>query len=102
MNEPTSEKQRAASQRNLRAIGALVLLALVGWACLSPFGGWLQSFFYGTGVRWENAYVALEAAEMNLPRNERERERLLMATAMTEGEQPLGLKPGPRLHPVGT
>ena len=102
MTAPVNEPAREAWRRNIRWLAALGLLAAAGWACLTPFGGWVQSFFFGTGVRWQNAYVALDTAEMNLPRNERERERLLMANAMTEGEQPVGLKAGPRLHPVGT
>jgi len=73
-----------------------------GALAITPFGGWLQSFFYGTGVRWHEAYSALEAGETNLPRDERERERLLIASARTESEPPIGMKVGPRLHPVGT
>ncbi|MEO7726860.1 MAG: hypothetical protein ABIS45_06370, partial [Burkholderiales bacterium] len=92
----------AKSRRDLLLVVALVMLALVGWACLTPFGGWVQSFFFGTGVRWQNAYVALDTAENNLPRNERESDRLLLANAMAEGEPPAGLKMGPRLHPAGT
>jgi hypothetical protein len=97
-----NQQTRAASRRDFRVVIMPVLVAAIGWACLTPFGGWVQSFFFGTGVRWSNAYVALETAEANLPRNERDRERLLMVTAMTEGEAPIGFKPGPRLHPVGT
>ena len=93
---------RAKSRHDLFLAAGLGLLALIAWACVTPFGGWVQSFFYGSGVRWQNAYAALDTAEMNLPRNERERERLLLATALTEGEPPLGMKIGPRLHPVGT
>jgi len=99
---PPALSPAKASRRDFRLIALLALLAAVGYACLTPFGGWIQSFFFGTGVRWQNAYVALDAAEMNLPRDPRERERLLMANAMTEGEMPIGLKAGPRLHPVGT
>jgi hypothetical protein len=85
-----NQQIRAASRRDFRVVIMLILLAAIAWACVTPFGGWVQSFFVGTGVRWSNAYVALETAEMNLPRNERERERLLMVTAMTEGEAPIG------------
>ena len=83
-------------------VSALALLAAIAWICVTPFGGWVQSFFFGTGVRWQNAYIALDTAESNLPRNERDRDRLLLANAMTDGEPPVGLKMGPRLHPVGT
>jgi hypothetical protein len=79
-----------------------VSLVALGALAITPFGGWLQSFFYGSGVRWHEAYSALEAAETNLPRDERERERLLIASARTESEPPIGMKVGPRLHPAGT
>jgi hypothetical protein len=85
VNEPA----RAASRRDFRLVITLVLLAAVGWACLTPFGGWVQSFFFGTGVRWQNACVVLDTAENNLPRNERGRDRLLLANAITDGEQPI-------------
>src|SRR3954463_8230344 len=90
------------SRRDLRLVIGLVFLAAVGWACVTPFGGWVQSFFFGTGVRWDNAYIALDTAEANLPRNERERERVLMINLAAEDEAPVGLKVGPRLHPAGT
>ena len=102
MTASPNQQTRAASRRDFRIVIMLVLLAAIAGACVTPFGGWVQSFFFGTGVRWSNAYVALETAEANLPRNERDRERLLIVTAMTEGEAPIGFKPGPRLHPVGT
>ena len=102
MTASPNQQTRAASRRDFRIVIMLVLLAAIAGACVTPFGGWVQSFFFGTGVRWSNAYVALETAEANLPRNERDRERLLIVTAMTEGEAPIGFKLGPRLHPVGT
>ncbi len=64
------------------SVVALVIAGLVVLA-MTPFGGWEQSFFFGTGVRWQNAYTALEAAETNLPRDPRERERMLLAWAST-------------------
>jgi len=80
---------------------AVPLVALAASAA-TPFGGWVQSFFFGTGVRWQEAYSALEAAETNLPRDPRERERLLIAWAQVEGEPPIGMTIGPRLHRAGT
>ena len=80
---------------------AILVIAVAGVG-MTPFGGWVQSFFYGTGARFADAYVALDPAEANLPRNPRERERLLLANAYGDGEQPIGLPVGPRLHPVGT
>jgi hypothetical protein len=80
----------------------LVPLLAVAAVAPTPFGGWLQSFVFGTGVRWENAYVALDTAEANLPRNARERERQLVANLLGDSSTPRGLKPGPRVHPAGT
>jgi hypothetical protein len=87
--------------RTVQGVG-VVLLLLVGGFALTPYGGWVQSFFHGTGTRWQDAYIALEAAETNLPRDPRERERLLLALAQTEGEPPIGMTIGPRLHRPGT
>src|SRR5688500_9508682 len=72
------------------AVATVVVAAFVALA-LTPFGGWVQSLLGGTGVRWAEAYQALDAAETNLPRNARERERLLQAWAMVEDEPPAGL-----------
>lgn len=83
------------------SVAALFIAGLVVLA-MTPFGGWLQSFFFGTGVRWQNAYTALDAAETNLPRNPRERERMLLAWASTEGDPPEGMQIGPRIHNAGT
>jgi hypothetical protein len=80
----------------------LVPLAAIAAIASTPFGGWLQSFFFGTGVRWENAYVALDTAEANLPRDARERERQLVVSVLGESSTPRGFKPGPRLHAAGT
>ncbi len=74
---------------------AAVLVALGN----TTFGAWTQSFL-GTGVRWQEAYKALETAERNLPRNSHERERLLLATAHAEADPPLGLPIGPRLRSI--
>src|SRR3954471_1925134 len=98
----TTNARSARSRRDLRVVIAFIFLAALGWACVTPFGGWVQSFFFGTGVRWDNAYIALDTAEANLPRNERERERVLMINRAAEDEAPIGLKVGPRLHPAGT
>jgi hypothetical protein len=83
------------------SLAAAVIAALVVLA-MTPFGGWVQSVIAGTGVRWQNAYTALEAAETNLPRDPRERERMLIAWARTEGDPPTGMKMGPRIHDAGT
>ncbi len=83
------------------SLAAAVIAALVVLA-MTPFGGWMESFIAGSGVRWQNAYAALEAAETNLPRDPRERERMLIAWARTEGDPPAGMKIGPRLHAPGT
>jgi hypothetical protein len=56
----------------------------------------------GSSIQWADAYRALDAPEIALPRNVRERDRLLLANAMADGEPPAGFTPGPRLHPPGT
>ena len=100
MTPPAAARPRTHPDA-LQWIG-LILLLLVGAIAMTPYGGWVQSFFYDTGTRWQDAYTALEAAETNLPRDPRERERMLIAWAQTEGEAPIGMTIGPRLHPPGT
>ena len=101
----------ATPPRNIRARSwrselfvALVVVPVVVLAMMydTPFGGWAQSLVTGTGVRWQDAYVALEMPESNLPRDERERERLLLAWAHTGSPPPKGMPLGPRLHRAGT
>jgi len=84
--------------RNL-AIAAVVVFA-IGVAALmrTPFGGWLQSFVYGPGVRWEDAYRGLDAAE---PAGVHDIERRRLAWAQAEDEPPAGLTIGPRRHRPG-
>jgi hypothetical protein len=83
-------------------------LALVGWVVLIMLaqstltGRWRLSFLGGSRVRWRDAYVALDSAELNLPRDSAQRERLLVANAQVESEPPLGLLGLPRIHPRGT
>ncbi len=97
MSEP-----RPDLNRNARIAFSLLAIAGLAWLVTTPAGGWVQSWFFGTGVRWQNAYVALDTAEMNLPRNGQERERMLKAWAMAENELPVEFEWGPRLHPAGT
>lgn len=95
----------SASQATTRVSRAWWLVVpAIAFAAIypTPFGGWVQSFFYGSGARWEPAYTALDTAEANLPRDPVQRERLLVATAMADSEPPMGPVIGPRLHPVGT
>ena len=87
--------------------GLLVALVVVPVAVIvvlfpTPFGGWVQSFFWGTGVRWQEAYSALEMPESNLPRDPREREHLLLAWAQADNPPPRGMDTEARLHPAGT
>ncbi|MDQ6923494.1 MAG: hypothetical protein M3Z74_04915 [Pseudomonadota bacterium] len=98
---PPSPNRANASRTIMWSVAAAVFAGLVVLA-MTPFGGWVQSFFFGTGVRWQNAYTALEAAETNLPRDPRERERMLLAWASTEGDPPAGMEIGPRIHGAGT
>src|SRR5229473_259204 len=99
--QPPSPHSVDASHAMMWSLAAAVIAALVVLA-MTPFGGWMESFIAGSGVRWQNAYAALEAAETNLPRDPRERERMLIAWARTEGDPPAGMKIGPRLHAPGT
>jgi hypothetical protein len=63
---------RANASRAIMCSVAAAVMAGLAVLAMTPFGGWVQSFFFGTGVRWQNAYTALEAAETNLPRDPRE------------------------------
>jgi hypothetical protein len=86
------------SGRRLVLLAALAAVAGVG---MTPFGGWLESFVHGTGTRWRDAYVALESPELSLAADPAQRERLLLALAQADGEPPVGLRVGPRLHAPG-
>lgn len=80
-------------------------LFLVVLACLALIGAGafaFRSFVSGDAIRWSDAYVALESAEVGLPANPSERERLLLANAMAEDEPPPGMTVGPRVHAPGT
>ena len=89
--------------KRLAAAAALLAMLWVAASLLAartPFGGWVRSLAFG--VRWQDAYVALETAEANLPRDPRERERLLLALAQVDGAAPANMPSGPRLHRAGT
>jgi len=102
MPEPMAKVSLHAYRRWWLAIPVVALVAVYP----TPFGGWLESFIYGNGVRWQEAYSVLDTAEANLPRNPRERERLLLLNALGEGDLPVGMRVGPsvrpRIHPAGT
>ena len=68
------------------------------WVGGTPFGGWLQSWLYGSGIRWQNAYRALDAAE---PGGVPDIERRRLAWAQAEDEPPKGMPTGRRLHAPG-
>ena len=78
------------------------MAAAVVAAAQTPIGGWAQSFLFGTGASWAEAYRAFEASELNLPRDGKERERLLLAWAHADSEPPAGLGARPRLRGAGT
>jgi len=65
----------------------------------TPFGGWLQSWLYGSRIRWQNAYRALDAEE---PSGVTDIERRRLAWAHAEDEPPAGLGDTSRLHRPGT
>jgi len=77
-------------------LGLVALLALAGIAIVA-----FRGFITGDVIRWSDAYVALEAAETSLPGNPAERERLLLANAMVDGEPPPGMTVGRRVHAPG-
>lgn len=86
---------------------ALVLALAIAFAASvqamrTPIGGWMQSFFVGSGIRWQDAYVALESAESLQAGSARERDRMRLANAMAESDVPRGLDTSERLHPRGT
>jgi hypothetical protein len=64
----------------------------------TPFGGWLQSWLYGSGIRWQDAYRALDAAE---PGGVPDIERRRLAWAQAEDEPPKGMPTTRRLHAAG-
>jgi len=84
--------------RNLAIVAVVVFAIGVGAVVRTPFGGWLQSFVYGSGVRWEDAYRGLDAAE---PSGVHDIERRRLAWAQAEDEPPAGMTIGPRLHRPG-
>ena len=88
-------------RRALRWAGGVLLIVLVAIAP-TPYGGWIESLVHGSGARWQDAYEAFETEETNLPRDPRERERLLLANAMVDSEPPAGIESGRRLHGRGT
>lgn len=80
----------------------VVPVALVAWLLSTPIGRWLETSAFGFGARWQDAYTALDTADANLPRDPRERERLLLAWAQIDSPKPVDLGIGPRVHPTGT
>jgi hypothetical protein len=76
-----------------------VAAAVIVYAALTPVGGWAQSFAFGTGVRWQDAYRALDALEPAIRAGDLERRRV--AWAQAEDEPPAGMAIGPRIHPSG-
>ncbi|MEO8506968.1 MAG: hypothetical protein ABI593_05000 [Betaproteobacteria bacterium] len=98
MPEPVSNVRSRTSRAWWLVVPAIALAVIYP----TPFGGWLASSFHGSGVRWQDAYIALDTAEANLPRDPVQRERLLVTTAMVDSEPPMGPAIGPRLHPIGT
>jgi len=64
--------------------GIAAVVALFIAAAGTVASGWVLSLLGLPATRWQDAYVALEAAETNLPRNERERERLLLMQAQVD------------------
>jgi hypothetical protein len=80
---------------------AVIVVATVVAASVAVVG-WEIGRLASGGVTRRDAYQALEAAELSLPRDAAQRERLLLAEAMTENEPPAGLMPAARIHRRGT
>jgi hypothetical protein len=78
-------------------VAAVISVALVAGAVFM-----IRAFLTGDHVRWDDAYVALDAAETHHSSNASERERLLLANAQAEVEAPAGMPVDRRIHPVGT
>lgn len=85
------------SLKRTLGIAAIVLLASIAGAVLA-----VRTFLTGDQIRWTDAYVALDAADNHAPSDAAERERLLLANAMAEGEAPSGMAVGHRVHSAGT
>ncbi len=53
--------------RSKYAMPAIALAAVVASAAAldTPLGGWLQSLFFGAGIRWADAYKAMGSVESN-------------------------------------
>jgi hypothetical protein len=88
--------------RTALVLALAIALGATVQAMTTPVGGWLQSFVVGSGIRWQDAYAALESAESLGAGSSRERERMLLANAMAEGEAPRGLDASERRHRPGT
>jgi hypothetical protein len=80
-------------------IGVALFAAAAVYVGGTPFGGWLQSWLYGSGIRWQAAYRALDAEG---PSGVTDIERRRLAWAHAEDEPPAGLGDTRRLHRPGT
>lgn len=77
---------------------AIIVVAAVG---VLTYG--VLQWLAGYVVRWEGAYVALEAGEVIAPpRGGGDDERVRLANAMVESEAPRGMPTGRRIHRPGT
>jgi len=83
-------------------VAVTVAIVVIAIGANSAGGTWVASWLGGSGVRWQDAYRALGAPETVGSGNAAERERLLLAQALVDGDPPAGLVVGPRLHPPGT
>ena len=103
---PAAARTPRVRARRALWVGFALLAACYAGACgvvaSTPFGGWVQSFAAGTGVRWQEAYQGTGLGRGRLPSDPGERERLLLASASAEDEPPRSPALGPRLRGPGT
>ena len=103
VSDPSIPEPRRPADRTISvvaAISAVVCIVVVSLTVLGPRGLRAASRV-GAGVRWDDAYRALQV-KLARPGNSPDRERLYLANAMAESEAPGGAVPGPRIHPAGT
>ena len=79
-------------------ISVVIVTAAAVYVALTPFGGWLQSWLVGSGIRWQDAYRGLDAVEAS---GVTDIERRRLAWAQAEDEAPREMPIGPRLHQPG-
>lgn len=90
---------RTSDTRSVKRLPWVVAFAVAAIVAVGlRAGGWVPALSAGAGIRWEEAYAAMEAIETNLP----DRERLVLANAEVEGPASEGIPVERRLRAAGT